>query len=137
MENGTYIDDLEVISLSLDTGAMSEASVNDIHMSGIGTVTIHVYGGEGEIPHFHIRNKNGSFETCVRLYEAKYFKHQGKSDSLNSKQMKFLDKAMRTRHKDLVETNWEFACVLWDSANKTSLFSKSKKQPDYTKLEEG
>ena len=95
----------------------------------------------GNIPHFHIRDTNNwnKFHSCIRLDEAKYFLHEGKEDTLNSKQRKLLQQFMtssvtNSRYKSKFENNWELACFLWDINNSNEEIDEFVKQPDYTKL---
>ena len=105
----------------------------------IGECKIEVYGGEGDIPHFHVFNKNGSFDTCIKIYSAEYFHYEGHTGVFeSSKDRKELDRWLRKRNKILKNsTNWEIIVYLWESANPNCLFpilNKTNIQPDYSKL---
>ena len=122
---------------------INEAEVKDNKRynpgGNIGECKIEVYGGEGDIPHFHIFNKNGSFDTCIKIYSAEYFHHEGHIGVFDSsKDRKELDKWLRKRNKILKNsTNWEIIVYLWESANPNCSFPILKKtniQPDYSKL---
>ena len=106
----------------------------------IGECKIEVYPKEGQIPHFHIFNKDHSFESCIRIYDNHYFSHGGKYRSiLSTTQAKELDYWLRLQNsrsnKDI--SNWEFAKETWEFNNLNCRFPQNKKvsiQPDYSKM---
>lgn len=58
----------------------------------IGECKVMVYGGEGSIPHFHIKSiDNSSFDCCVCIYSNTFFAHSSHADKLNNKQCKELN----------------------------------------------
>ena len=98
-------------------------------------VKIEVYEKEGPIPHFHLSNNDKSIDTCICIYEAKYFSHGHYQTKLNSKQRKILDKILRTPYdKDLNVTYWSMIAFAWDIQNERKDYKSDFKQPDYTKL---
>ena len=106
----------------------------------IGECKIEVYPKEGQIPHFHIFNKDHSFESCIRIYDNHYFSHGGKYRSiLSAFQAKELDYWLRLQNSrsDKVNSNWEFAKETWEFNNLNCIFPQNKKvsiQPDYSKM---
>lgn len=95
----------------------------------------------GKIPHFHIRKKSDweQFHSCIRLDKSEYFLHEGKEDTLNSKQKKDLQKFMESpvtvsRYADKFSNNWELACFLWDINNSDVEIGEGIEQPDYNLL---
>lgn len=97
----------------------------------------------GMIPHFHLRDKTDwdKFHTCIQIEQPKYFLHEGKEDTLNSKQKKELQSFMESpvtlkSYADKFENNWELVCFLWDSNNSSKMISEDAVQPDYTQLGE-
>ena len=95
----------------------------------------------GKIPHFHYRDANdwSKFHTCIRIDGPEYFHHEGKSDVLNSKQKKALQKFMKSkvsldRYKDKFSNNWELICFMWDINNSDIQIDDNTQQPNYTNL---
>ena len=126
-----------------DYSTINEAEVIDNQRynpgGSIGECKIEVYSREGDIPHFYVFNKNGSFDTCIKIYSAEYFHHEGHNGVFNSsKDRKELNKWLKKRNKILRNsTNWEIIVYMWESANPECSFpilQKTNIQPDYTKL---
>ena len=95
----------------------------------------------GKIPHFHYRDANdwSKFHTCIRIDRPEYFHHEGKSDVLNSKQKKALQKFMKSkvsldRYKDKFSNNWELICFMWDINNSDIQIDDITQQPNYINL---
>ena len=138
-----YVDKLYIGSLDLSQISLDEASVGKHGFpDGLGECKLYVYGGERNIPHFHIESKDGKFVCCVQIYEPYYFIHPGKEGTLNSAQRKELDKYLRSAYKTPVGgvkiTIWQMICIDWNNANPDyAVFKKNATQPDYNKLQEG
>lgn len=95
----------------------------------------------GKIPHFHYRDANdwSKFHTCIRIDRPEYFHHEDKSDVLNSKQRKALQKFMKSkvsldRYKDKFSNNWELICFMWDINNSDIQIDDNTQQPNYINL---
>lgn len=95
----------------------------------------------GKIPHFHYRDANdwSKFHTCIRIDRPEYFHHEGKSDVLNSKQKRALQKFMKSkvslnRYKDKFSNNWELICFMWDINNSDIQIDDTTQQPNYINL---
>lgn len=99
--------------------------------------TIAVYPTEGTKPHFHFIHKQTSRVGCIYLTKPKYFKHSGKTATLNQSErkelMKFLckkDAQGRTFYKRL--------CFIWNSAAvgrpKAIIVPDDQIMPDYTTI---
>ena len=95
----------------------------------------------GKIPHFHYRDANdcNKFHTCIRIDRPEYFHHDGKSDVLNSKQKRALQKFMKSkvslnRYKDKFSNNWELICFMWDINNSDIQIDDIIQQPNYINL---
>lgn len=95
----------------------------------------------GKIPHFHYRDANdwNKFHTCIRIDCPEYFHHEGKSDVLNSKQKRALQRFMKSkvslnRYKDKFSNNWELICFMWDINNSDIQIDESIQQPNYVEL---
>lgn len=95
----------------------------------------------GKIPHFHYRDANdwNKFYTCICIDRPEYFHHDGKSDVLNSKQKRALQKFMESkvslnRYKDKFSNNWELICFMWDINNSDIQIDDIIQQPNYINL---
>lgn len=95
----------------------------------------------GKIPHFHYRDASdwSKFHTCIRIDRPEYFHHEGKSDVLNSKQKRALQKFMKSkvslnRYKDKFSNNWELICFMWDINNSDIQIEDTTQQPNYMNL---
>lgn len=109
------------------------------NIKGIGSCRIDVYGGEGDIPHFHITGENGKFKTCIKIYSAEYFKHGTKQGELSNKGARELNDWLQSENKIAANgnTNWEVIRLMWELSNPNCRFPESKKvkkQPNYTTL---
>ena len=101
------------------------------------TLVIYVRSNDpGNIPHFHIVDKTtlgDKFHTCIKIEISEYFHHEGKTDTLNSKQRKslvdFLNKPF-----DEDTSNWEYLIMTWNINCSGKRLSKKMSIPDYTKL---
>ena len=73
----------------------------------------------GPIPHFHIINKDGTFEVCVRIYENMYYSHEGKYyNILNYKQCKKLNEFLRNYNDKFYKfTNWWLIHYIWSGTD--------------------
>lgn len=115
-----------------------------IDFDDIGKCTVELYGpNEIQIPHFHIFNKDHSFESCIRIFEPEYLDHNGKyTDTLTYDQCKKLNEWMNSISiifpYDII--NWRELDVAWSGANDYDFTEKEKsikQPPDYTKLLKG
>ena len=137
-----YVDKLYIGSLDLSQAPLDEVSVGRHSFpDGLGECKLYVYGGERNIPHFHIESSDGKFICCVKIYEPYYFIHPGKEGTLNSAQREELDKYLRTFYKTPVGgikiTIWQMICIDWNNANPNyAVFKNNATQPDYNKLTE-
>lgn len=103
----------------------------------IGRCKVMVYGGEGNIPHFHIESLNRTFSTCICIYSNNYFSHGDKyKDEFNSKQRVQLNEWLKQPNPEFIQmSNWEMICVAWDRGTPDCKFKeKVNSQPDYTKM---
>lgn len=103
----------------------------------LGTCEVHIYGGEGNIPHAHIVKKSDNFDTCICLYQPKYFTHGKHISTFSSRQLKALNKWMETKDKDGV-TMWKKCINEWNNSNPNSTYpqkGKKPKRPDFSKID--
>ena len=114
---------------------------NRFNTKGLGECKIEVYGpNEGDIPHFHLFNKDKSFESCICIYSANYFAHGGKyKDKLNSKQFSELNKWLKEKSSKAPGniSNWQVIATMWETNNPDCKFPKYKKvdkQPIYINM---
>lgn len=95
----------------------------------------------GNIPHFHIRDKVDwkKFHSCVKILSAEYFEHEGKEDTLSSKQRKelqtfMLSKVDNPKYLNLFENTWKYICFLWDMNNSAIQIPEDAEMPNYREL---
>ena len=96
-----------------------------------------------EIPHFHLFNKDHSFECCIKIFESEYLDHNGKyTDTLTYDQCKKLNEWMNSICDIFPydNINWK-ELHLWIAPYNDYEFTEKEKSikqpPDYTKLLEG
>ena len=83
-------------------------------------------------PHFHIKSKSNDFETCIGIYEAKYYNHDKIVGVLSDKQIDILNKVLID--KSLDEVPYNIGCrILWDAKN-GEYEAEEYNQPDYRKM---
>ena len=139
------VDDYTIIGNIDFSDCLNEKYIeNSLAFSGIGVCSVKVNNGdEGQIPHFHIDEVNGSFKTCICIYSANYFNHNKSSSGVfNSAQRKTLDSWLRNschlKDAKVGESNWEYIARFWeDNFGKTCKFPnemKVSKQPDYKNM---
>lgn len=117
-----------------DEVAVDEIKEDQIQLPKLGSVKIYVYDKEGKnIPHIHLEGTN--YRCCVTLYDANYFIHPGKEDTLNSRQIKALvkwfDEPGGVELDGVQLTNWQNCCYDYDRVNETTKFNIKNTRPDY------
>lgn len=118
---------------------ISEDNIGSISLSGNkGAGDIAVYSKEGKYPHCHIRfSKSNEHDCCIVLNSPNYFKHQGKDNTLNNKQMKAFvkwckEQAQKYSDNENISTNWDVMCYIWNKNNPDNKLDLSKISiPDY------
>lgn len=88
----------------------------------------------GNKPHFHIINEEKNFSCCVRIDVAEYFIHLGKEDTLNSALKKSLVYFLKSKHRKLPITNWEYLCACWEDNNSNMPLDDDLQMPNYLEL---
>ena len=107
---------------------------------GLSKCRIFVNSGlEGNIPHFHLLGTGDKFNGCVRIYEARHFKHGVHKDELNRNQQYELNEWMKkpSKHSSANpgETNWDRIHLAWVlSTNPQTNVPEHPSQPDYSKM---
>lgn len=122
-----------------DISSITEEQIQDnrrFNPKSIGQCKINVYPNEGPIPHFHIFNKDKTFESCIRIYENMYFSHGGKyKDTLNPKQCRQLNEYLKSPSPRLEKiTLWEEIMLYWENATTYNYPKKCKTQPHYENM---
>ena len=90
----------------------------------------------GNIPHFHIVDKQtlgDKFHTCIKIESPEYFHHEGKEDTLNSKQRKNLIEFFKKSDK-WGDNYWKIVVQEWNRNNSDYDINPNTPIPDYTKL---
>ena len=108
---------------------------NKISLPTIGECKIEVFPNEGDIPHFHIRNEEAKFDTCVKIYSAEQFIHGKHNGILNNKQCKALNKWLDMKPRGKF-TNWETIENIYFVFNPDCKFPENKcnGKPDYSHM---
>ena len=111
-----------------------------LEMAQIGTFgkyTIIVWTNDpGNTPHFHVvdsATRGNSFNTCIKIESPEYFHHEGKEDTLNTKERKELLKFLNSKDK-WGEQNWVVLLKEWERNNSKTSIDINLPIPDYTKL---
>jgi len=114
------------------------SELNEMSQAGeFDGLTVHVYGNEGHIPHFHIIEGNPKFpkrEVCVKFNVAEYFIHGKKDGTLNSKEQKELVIFLKEMDPDSDSTYWKSMIFLWNKMNPGNKINKDMAIPDYSSL---
>lgn len=118
---------------------LNEAKVGDIKLGkGLDTCQIYVYSNEGTIPHFHLFNKNKTFERFICIYEPLYFNHGTKNGKLTAKQCKILNDWLDEPSYAFPDiTNWKAIEGSWITGNPDNLYIKRHgrgSKPFYTNM---
>ena len=92
--------------------------------------------GQG-IPHIHIWDSNssgGQKHVCIRLNDARYFKHDSATDELNARERAALVKFFKSKPEDFpeIENNFRLAIRMWNANNSSSKIDPNIPMPDYT-----
>ena len=104
---------------------------------------IHVYSKEGSIPHFHLveigeSKRTKRTDTCICLFEPRYFDHGTHVSTLSSKELKVLNNFLQTIKDPVNGTYWKYAASAWYALNPNNynLYPQfyTNKQPDYTHM---
>lgn len=115
-----------------------EGKANPLNLSKLGPCTVEVYEREGNIPHIHIKPREGK-QICICLHTAMYFSHKEHKyqQFSNAKQMvEFNEWMSRPNVKycsDRTRTNFQVAVELWAELKNPVLFDMSV-QPDYSNM---
>ena len=117
--------------------------LNEMSRFGIipdSTLSIHIEGGEGYVPHMHICKTSGkNIIMRICLTENKYFREKDdKYNTLNSKERKALQKYLSTpvQYANGI-TNWHLLVYMWNNYNPAHTINPNTiSQPDYTNIDE-
>lgn len=99
-----------------------------------------VFGGEGNIPHFHILNTKTREKCCVRIDCAEYFNHSDKYKlRLNSHDKKDLNNWLDSESNLFKRIGVSISVyrnivLLWNQNNPQYEIDDDIEKPDYTKL---
>lgn len=100
-----------------------------------GNYNIYVYNNEQNIPHFHIKEKTGKFDCCVRIDTADYFSHSNHTDILTKDLKKSLIHFLNHSEEPFTHiTNFQNIVISWNNMNENYKV-KTSTMPDYEQLE--
>ena len=117
--------------------------IGAITFENIGICDVYVYGPDDcKIPHFHIFNKDHSFECYILIYDNNFcFQHKYINyNTLDFDQCKQLNEWLNEPNRLLYiapMTNWEMIMTTWEICNRECKFPESKKiqiQPNYENM---
>lgn len=74
------------------------------------------------------------FMTSIRLDKAEYYFKPKKEDKLSLRQKEELINFLKSKHKYLPLTNWEYLKEVWNTNNPENAINYNLRMPDYTKL---
>lgn len=143
LDNHKNLKSIIVGTISFKDDILNEQKVQSINgkfnTKHIGECTIEIFANEGPIPHFHIYNKNGTFNTCVRIYENEYFSHGNKYRSkFNANQCRQLNEYLKQPYSEAsnIISVWEYIEKFWSSNSNFDYPNKTKIQPHYENMRE-
>ena len=114
---------------------MAKIGSIDKQVGKTGGYEIWIYTNDlGNKPHFHIVNEEKNFSCCVRIDVAEYFIHLSKEDILNSALKKSLVYFLKSKHRKLPITNWEYLCACWEDNNSNMPLDDDLQMPNYLEL---
>ena len=108
--------------------------------------TVHVYGGEGSIPHAHLLRKGENRNTnkiCICLHSDTYFHNEKlKTNDRRSRGLSGGDRdnlldymlSEPTKDKDIYSNRWEQLCGEWNIRNPKHRFTKPAVMPHYDRM---
>ena len=115
------------------TGKLTITCKNKLKLSDIGDCDIVIYMSEqGKVPHIHIIGIDNQFESCICLYEPKYYSHDIKINTLTDQQI--LEFSSFMNEKQLYVSNYSEALTSWNVNIGTKFCKPIRKMPDYNKL---
>lgn len=125
--------------INFSESILNEDKMGEIKLGkGLDTCQVYVYSNEDPIPHFHLFNKNKTFESCICIYEPLYFNHGFKTDKLNNKQCEILNKWLdEPSYANPKLTNWELIDTVWVTGNSDLYIKKNnikRVKPFYTNM---
>lgn len=106
---------MKLVDEFLKTYASSQRLYEMGQCGNFAKFSVHVYGGERRIPHFHF--KNNDEEGCICLTEAKYYIHSGKTATLNHSGRKKLMEYLRSIEPSSGVPYYEYLCRKWNKNN--------------------
>lgn len=128
-----HFDCSEMDEIGEDHGAILEmASIGQFQ-----SYKIAVFENEGNIPHFHVYDKQTKRLICFKIEKAEYFKHGKYQNELMRDERKDLQKWLSLPNESMwnashqVFSNYKMICVLWNMNNKGNEVDVNRKIPDY------
>ena len=141
------------IEVELDEPAFESGTVVDSTRISqrVKHAKISVYGGEREIPHFHIKDPEGAsdkwrkktgkkkgYECCVCIEQANYVIHAGKTDTVGESEIRKLIKVLKSPDTSGEYGNisiYERICIEWNGDKDNIIHvDENGDMPDYSNL---
>ena len=128
-----HFDCSEMKEIDEDSGALLEmASVGEFQ-----SYKIAVFENEGNVPHFHIYDKQSKRKICLKIESPEYFKHGKYQNELMRDERKDLQKWLSLPNESIWEderrvvSNYKVICLLWNMNNKQHKVDINQSISDY------
>lgn len=111
-----------------------------LEMAAVGEFSsykITVFENEGNVPHFHVYDKQTKRLICLKIGKPEYFKHGKYQNELDRDERKLLQKWLSLPNEEFWEdnhqviTNYEVICILWNMNNRGNRVDVKQSIPDY------
>lgn len=137
-------DELNSLEEHFDCSEMDEIGEDHgaiLEMAAVGEFSsykIAVFENEGNIPHFHVYDKQTKRHVCIKILSPGYFHHGKYQDELDRSETKLLYRWLRLPNESLfkrrkeVITNYEVICDLWEMNNPNHPLPSKIEMPNYS-----
>ena len=136
-------DELNGLEEHFDCSKMDEIEEEHgalLEMAEIGefqSYKISVFTNEGNIPHFHIYDKQTKRKICLQIGKADYFKHGKYQNELMRDERKTIQEWLSLPNEDAwqdrreVSSNYREICIEWNRNNRDNRVDVNQPIPDY------
>lgn len=107
--------------------------IGELYLSDVGECEVQIYNKEDDhIPHMHIFNKDKTFNSCICIYESKYYDHKNEFEinKFNNKQKEIFNEWINSVNLSNFATcvthwtNWQYAIFSWNITNPNCKYNK-------------
>ena len=114
----------------------SSALIGEIDLKeNAGLCEIRICYEPNQCPHMHIISKESNFESCICIFDKKYYFGHGVSDKLSDNQLQLFIEFMNS--KGFILSNWKELWLVWNCKNGDKYCPKCGKRsniPNYNLL---